>query len=65
MSHVTRRLNNGEPLEGKTLEFALKLVTCDAPEAGINHDPFYQRIAEKLKTGQPLDDYEYHMVFEV
>jgi ribosomal protein L21 len=53
-----------EAEEGKTLEFALKLVTCEDPQAGINHDPFYQRIAEKLKSGQPLDDYEHHMVFE-
>jgi hypothetical protein len=65
LSHVTRRLMKKEPLTGKTLELALELVTCDDPEAGINRDPFYMGIAKKLREGQPLDDYETHIMVDV
>ncbi|MES2767845.1 MAG: hypothetical protein V4596_01760 [Bdellovibrionota bacterium] len=63
--HVQRRLLKNEPLKGKTLDLALSLVTCDDPNAGVNKDPFAQGIAKKLKAGQPLDDYEIHMMVDV
>jgi hypothetical protein len=65
LSHVTRHLNEKKPMTGKVLETALRLVTCDDPTAGINSDPFFQKIAKKMIAGEPLDDYEYHMVVDV
>lgn len=62
---VTKHLVEKKPMTGKVLETALELVTCDDPEAGINKDPFFIGIAEKMKAGQPLDDYEFHMVVDV
>ncbi len=53
--HVKRRLNRNEPLEGKVLEFALSLI-------GEADDDFLNGIAEKLKAGEKLDEYELHMV---
>lgn len=53
--HVKRRLNRNEPLEGKVLEFALSLIE----EAD---DDFLNGIAEKLRAGEKLDEYELHMV---
>ncbi len=64
-SHVTRRLLRNEPLKGKTLELALSLVTCDDPSAGVNSDPFTQGIAKKLLAGEPLAEYEIHMMVDV
>ncbi|TKW61093.1 MAG: hypothetical protein DI628_00225 [Blastochloris viridis] len=51
--HVKRRLLNGEPLEGKTLDFALGILN---PE-----DVIYK----KLKEGQPLSEYELHLMVDV
>lgn len=56
--HVKRRLNSREPLEGKTLEFALSLI--DGAE-----DDIVAGIAEKLKAGAPLSDYEHHIMVDV
>lgn len=64
-SHVTRRLLKNEPLKGKTLDLALSLVTCDDPKAGVNSDPFAQGIAKKLVAGEPLGEYEIHMMVDV
>ncbi|MNY82562.1 hypothetical protein D3C86_2247440 [compost metagenome] len=56
--HVKRRLNQNEPLEGKVLEFALDLI-------GDTDHELLNGIAEKLKAGDQLDDYEYHTFIEV
>ncbi|WP_460139653.1 hypothetical protein [Pseudomonas sp. S2_E01] len=56
--HVKRRLNQNEPLEGKVLEFALDIV-------GETGDDFLNGIAEKLKAGEKLDDYEHHFMVDV
>lgn len=56
--HVKRRLNKGEPLEGKVLEFALSII-------GGTDDEFLNGIAEKLKAGINLDDYEHHILVDV
>ena len=56
--HVKRRLNQNEPLEGKVLEFALSLI-------GETDDGFLNGIAEKLKAGDKLDEYEHHIMVDV
>lgn len=56
--HVKRRLNKNEPLEGKVLEFALDLIGDTDVELLIG-------IAEKLKAGGKLDDYEHHIMVDV
>lgn len=65
LSHVTRQLRSKEPLTGKVLETALSLVRCEDPKAEINNDPFYQGIAKKLVAGEPLTDYEEHILVDV
>lgn len=62
---VKKHIYEKKPMTGKILETALGLVTCDDPQAGINKDPFFIGIAEKMKTGQPLSDYEAHIVIDV
>jgi hypothetical protein len=61
--HVKRRLLRNEPLKGKVLEFALSVVTG---ENGMptGHD-LLDGIAAKLKAGQPLGDYECHIMVDV
>ena len=49
--HVKRCLSQNEPLTGKVLKFALSVVDGD--------------IADKLKAGQPLSDYELHLMLDV
>lgn len=56
--HVKRRLNQNEPLEGKVLDFALSLI-------GETDDDFMNGIAEKLKAGDKLDEYELHIMVDV
>ncbi len=56
--HVKRRLNQDEPLEGKVLEFALSIIS-------ETDDDFLNGIAEKLKAGKKLDDYEHHIMVDV
>lgn len=50
--HVSRRLNNNERLTGNILELAVRA----APD---------EKTAEKLKNGEPLDDYEKHLIIDV
>ena len=59
-SHVTRRLNANEPLTGKTLELALDLVGD-----GTGSDKYLNSIATKLKAGEPLSEYEHHIMVDV
>ncbi|MGH8389502.1 MAG: hypothetical protein ACRESJ_29170 [Pseudomonas sp.] len=56
--HVKRKLNQNEPLEGELLEFALSLIGDSDHELLIG-------IAEKLKRGDKLDDYEHHTMVDV
>lgn len=58
LGHIKRRLLADEPLTGETLELALSLVN-GSPETA------YQSIAEKLKAGAPLNDYECHLMVDV
>lgn len=50
--HVKRRLAKGEPLNGKTLELALEYAQDE-------------EVARKLNAGEPLNEYEYHVLVEV
>ena len=50
--HVKRRLKQGEPLTGKTLELALEYAQDD-------------EVARKLEAGEELTEYEYHVLVEV
>jgi len=50
--HVKRRLKQGEPLKGKTLELALEYAQND-------------EVARKLEAGEELSQYEYHVLVEV
>lgn len=50
--HVKRRLKQGEQLTGKTLELALEYAQDD-------------EVARKLKAGEILSEYEYHVLVEV
>lgn len=61
--HVKRRIRANEPLTGKTLELALELVTPVKPGAPV--DELNQSIAKKLKAGEPLSDYESHIMCDV
>jgi hypothetical protein len=61
-SHITRRLNNNEPLTGKTLELALELVNVIGDD---EQSKFIRNIGTKLKTGQQLDEYEHHIMVDV
>jgi hypothetical protein len=64
--HVKRRLRAGEPLTGKVLEFALSVVEPDAAAAPDDKFAMLMRgIAEKFKAGQPLTDYEHHIVVDM
>jgi hypothetical protein len=51
--YVKRKLKQGEALEGDLLEFAVDTV-------GGNTE-----LAEKLKAGQQLSDYELHLMFDM
>lgn len=59
--HVTRRLINGERLTGKVLAFALDVVSDEGAPPGSTE----RAIAEKLKKGKKLDDYEAHVLVDV
>ena len=56
--HVKRRLNQGQPLDGKTLEFALSIVDD-------SDDDLIKGIARKLEAGEKLNDYEHHIMVDV
>ena len=57
--HVKRRLKQNEPLSRKMLEFTLDEVI------GQTDDVLLGGIADKLKAGQPLSDYETHIMVDV
>jgi len=55
---VKRRLKANEPLKGEVLEFALSVI-------GGGTDDLLDGIARKLRAGQQLTEYEYHVFVEV
>lgn len=57
---VKRRLMENKPLTGKTLEIALDLAGD-----GNTGDKYLDPIAKKLMAGQPLTDYEIHIMVDV
>ena len=50
--HVTRRLMKNERLTGNVLELAVSAA-------------FDEKTADKLRNGEPLDDYEKHLIIDV
>lgn len=60
--HVKQCLSNHEPLTGKTLELALELVDVHGDD---KLSIFARNIGTKLKGGQPLDEYEHHILVDM
>ena len=60
--HVKRRLLKNEPLKGKTLELALDLVDVNGDD---DLSKMGRNIGTKLRKGQPLDEYELHVMVDV
>jgi FKBP-type peptidyl-prolyl cis-trans isomerase 2 len=58
VGHIKRHLNKNEPLEGKTLKFAIELFENSTDETIKN-------IIEKIKLKQPLTEYEQHIMVDV
>ncbi|WKA26374.1 hypothetical protein [Bradyrhizobium roseum] len=50
--HVSRRLKNNERLAGNVLELAVSAA-------------FDEKTAKKFRNGEPLDDYEKHLIVDV
>lgn len=55
-------LSNNEPLTGETLRLALDLVDVQGDD---EHSSFIKNIGVKMKSGQPLDEYEHHILVDV
>ena len=64
LGHLKRRIALNEPLTGEVLKSVLRIVGV-GDEGAISKDPFYMGIADKLRAGQPLTDYELHMMIDV
>lgn len=63
--HLTRRLDNREPLTGRTLELALNLVTPDPSAEKSSFTDQLNGMVIKLKSGEVLDEYEAHLIIDV
>ena len=61
--HVNRRLLSGERLTGKVLELALEVVGEPHGQDGLS--AMGREIANKLKLGHTLTDYELHIMVDV
>lgn len=61
--HVKRRLKRNERLTGKVLEFALSVI--GELEGSSDFEKFLRGMAGKLKAGQQLDKYEFHIMVDV
>lgn len=61
--HIKRRLRKNEPLTGELLELALSIVGAGDGE-GPNDDVL-RSMAKKLNAGEPLGDYEMHLMLDV
>jgi len=57
--HVKRQLAQGRPLTAELLEFAL---SCMNENSGVK---LLDGICRKLRSGEQLTDYEYHVYVEV
>lgn len=51
-----------EPLTGTSLDLALELVDAHGDD---EQSKFLRNIGVKMKSGRPLDEYEYHIVVDV
>lgn len=60
--HVKRRILAGEPLKGKTLEFALEMI---ASQDSFSDKELLNEMARKLKAKIPLTEYEEHILVDV
>ncbi len=60
LGYIKRRLKAEEALTGKHLELALDVVGD-----GSTGNELIDGIANKLQTGQKLDDYELHLMLDV
>lgn len=58
--HIKRCLNKNKPLTGSMLEIALSLVGDGTQENELD-----MSIVNKLKAGQPLSEYELHIMTDV
>ena len=62
LGHIKRCLLSNKPLKGNTLELALDLVDCTGDD---EHSQTLRKIGDKLQAGQPLDEYENHLMVDV
>lgn len=61
--HVKRRINSGTPLTGELLLLALGVLPI--PDSSIKDDAFFRDMARKLEAGEPLNDYERHLMVDM
>lgn len=61
--HVKRRINSGTTLTGELLQLALSVLPI--PDSNSKDDAFFRGMARKLQAGEPLDDYERHLMVDV
>jgi hypothetical protein len=62
LGHIKRRLAKKEPLTGETLDLAMELVAVHGDD---EKSKFVRNIGVKMGAGQPLDEYEYHILVDV
>ncbi len=58
--HIKRRLNQDEPLTGELLELALDVLG----DGDFSNEGELSTV-DKLNAGQPLNDYEHHLMVDV
>ncbi len=63
-TQLSRRLKANKPVTGELLAFALSLVP-DRNAARREYDEVWADAIEKLKAGEPLYDYAYHLLVDV
>lgn len=63
MRACNRQLNRDEPLTDKVLEFALSVI--DESRKKSIDDDMLSSVANKLKAGQQLSEYESHIMVDV
>lgn len=61
--HVKRRLFSGAPLTGKTLDFALELLSTSRERS--SEPQMLEEMAKKLVAHVPLTEYEQHILVDV
>ena len=64
-SNLERRLENKEPLTGKTLELAIKIVTPDPLCEDKEFNETCCVILEKFKNGEPLEHKELTLFLDI